>query len=77
VCFEPRILYYSREPEVYIPYFDGNKNVEDYLDGRQSLIKLLRNSKWLNILDFSCLPYVFKNMVGLGGNKGNLIELVY
>jgi len=30
VCFEPRSLYYSIEPRVYIPYFDGNKNVEEY-----------------------------------------------
>ncbi|XP_068483128.1 uncharacterized protein [Phaseolus vulgaris] len=30
--FEPRSLYYSIEPEVYIPYFDGNKNVEAYLE---------------------------------------------
>jgi len=28
VYFEPKSLYYSTEPEVYIPYFDGNKNVE-------------------------------------------------
>jgi len=32
VCFEPRSLYYSTESEVYIPYFDGNKNVENYLE---------------------------------------------
>jgi len=32
MCFEPRSLYYSTEPEVYIPYFDGNKNVEVYLE---------------------------------------------
>ena len=31
VCFEPRSLYYSTKSEVYIPYFDGNKNVEEYL----------------------------------------------
>jgi len=46
-------------------------------NGRKSLIKLLSNTNWMNILDFSWLPYVFKNMSGLGGNKGNLtIELV-
>ena len=32
MCFEPKSLYYSTEPEVYIPYFDGNKNVEAYLE---------------------------------------------
>ena len=31
MCFEPRSLYYSIELELYIPYFDGNKNVEAYL----------------------------------------------
>ena len=30
MCFEPRSLYYSTEPEVYISYFDGNKNVEEW-----------------------------------------------
>jgi len=37
VCFEPRSLYYSTEPEVYIPYFDGNKNVEEYLEWEMKL----------------------------------------
>jgi len=31
MCFEPRSLYYFTKPEVYIPYFNGNKNVEAYL----------------------------------------------
>ena len=31
MCFEPRSLYYSTEPEVCIPYFDENKNVGEYL----------------------------------------------
>jgi len=53
VCFEPRSLYYFIELEVYIPYFDGNKNVEEYLDWRLSLIKLLRNTYWMNILECS------------------------
>jgi len=37
VCFEPRSLYYSTGPEVYIPYFDGNKNVEEYLEWERKL----------------------------------------
>jgi len=32
MCFKPTSLYYSIEHEVYIPYFDGNKNVEAYLE---------------------------------------------
>jgi len=45
VCFEPRILYYSTEPKVYIPYFDGNKNVEDYLEWETKLDKTFKKYK--------------------------------
>jgi len=37
VCFELRSLYYSTKSEVCIPYFDGNKNVEEYLEWETKL----------------------------------------
>ena len=45
MCFEPRSLYYSTEPEVYISYFEGNKNVEDYLECETKLDQTFKKYK--------------------------------
>ena len=45
MCFKSRSLYYSTEPEVYIPYFEGNKNVEDYLEWETKLDQTIKKFK--------------------------------
>lgn len=70
MCFEPRILYYYIEPEVYISYFDGNKNVKAYLQWETKLDQIFKKYQVDEFRRFSQLPYVFKNMLGLGGHKG-------
>ena len=71
--FEPRSLYYSTEPEVYIPYFDGNKNVEAYLEWKTKVDQIFEKHQLDEFTDFPWLPYVFKNVLGLGGQKGKLM----
>jgi len=56
MCFEPRSLYYSIEPEVYIPYFDGNKNVKAYLEWETKVVKSLKNNNWMSLADFPWYP---------------------
>jgi len=45
MCFKSRSIYYSIEPEVYILYFDGNKNVEDYLEWETKLDQTFKKYK--------------------------------
>jgi len=33
----------------------------------------MKNTNWMNLADFPWLPYVFKNMPGLGGHKEKLM----
>jgi len=45
MCFEPKSSYYSIETEVHILYFDGNKNVEAYLEWETNLDQTFKKYK--------------------------------
>ncbi|MGN6822131.1 MAG: hypothetical protein ACTHJ7_05085, partial [Candidatus Nitrosocosmicus sp.] len=58
--FEPRSLYYSTEPEVYIPYFDGNKNVEAYLEWETKVDQIFEKHQLDEFRKFSMATLSFQ-----------------
>ncbi|XP_068467070.1 protein PXR1-like [Phaseolus vulgaris] len=58
--FKPGSLYYSTEPEIYIPYFDGNKNVEAYLEWETKVDQILEKHQLDEFSRFSMATLSFQ-----------------
>jgi len=60
MSFESKSLYYSTETEVYVPYFDGNKNVEAYLEWETKVDKFFEKPQLDEFSKFSMATLSFQ-----------------
>ena len=75
MCFEPRIIYYSIEPEVYISYFDGNKNVKAYLQWETKLDQIFKKYQVDEFRRFSMATICFQEHVRFWWTERQMLEL--
>ena len=62
-CVESKSLYYFTEPEVNIPYFDGNKNVEAYLEWETKVDQIFDKHQLDEFSRFSMATLSFQEYV--------------